>query len=297
MSTRVTFRFIGAVIKRVVSGVSNDELTTRAAALAYYSALSFAPLLVLMIWICASLNLDYQSDLVAGLNDLLGPKASDAVKAVIDNAQKAPGIGNIAGIVSIVITLISASGVFTELQTSINKIWGLQPKPNGAVMTWLRSRLHAFGLLLSLAFLLIVSFTASAAIAILVPHEPVVWHTLEAAISLVVFTAVFATIFKVLPDAIITWHDTLAGALLTSVLFTLGKMAIGMYLDHSSVGNAYGAAGSLMVLLVWVYYAGLILLLGAELTFAVATVRGESIKPSPHAELVRPLNEPAGHHS
>lgn len=276
-----------AIVQRTAQGFAHDELTTRAAALAFYSALSFAPLLVLLLWVVTSLEPAWQQQLVVSLQHLLGPRAADAVTLVLDNARERPGVGSWAGLFGLGVTLVGASAVFAQLQGAINRVWNLAPRPGGAVLDWLRARMLALGLLLSLAFLMVVSFAASALIAVFVRGDTLAWQVLEALISLSVFTAVFAAIFKVLPDATIAWPDAVVGAALTAVLFTAGKFAIGQYLARSNVGGAYGSAGGVVVLLVWVYYSALILLLGAELTQSVAEVGGRPIVPRAHAVVRR----------
>jgi membrane protein len=274
-------------VSRTAHGFAHDELTTRAAALAFYSALSFAPLLVLLLWLVTSLEPAWQDQLVVSLQHLLGPRAADAVTLVLDNARERPGVGSWAGLAGLAVTLVGASAVFAQLQGAINRVWNLAPRPGGAVLDWLRARMLALGLLLSLAFLMVVSFAASALIAVFVRGDTLAWQVLEALISLSVFTAVFAAIFKVLPDATIAWPDAVVGAALTAVLFAVGKFAIGLYLARSNVGGAYGSAGGVVVLLVWVYYSALILLLGAELTQSVAEVGGRPIVPRAHAVVRR----------
>jgi membrane protein len=286
-------RFVWHIVRRTANGFGDDELSTRAAALAFYSALSFAPLLVLLLWVIASLQPQWQGQLVGSLRDLVGPRASDAVQLVIDNAKQRPGVGSWAGLIGLAVTLVGASAVFAQLQGAINRVWNLRTRPGRAVMGWLRSRMHAFGLLLSLAFLLVISFGASALIAVFVRGDTIWWQLIEVLISLLVFSLVFAAIFKVLPDAIIAWSDSLIGASLTAVLFAIGKFGIGLYLSHSDVGGAYGPAGGVVVLLVWVYYSALILLLGAELTQAVAEARGRPILPREHAERTATVVAPA----
>lgn len=271
------------VIRRTVAGIGQHEMLTRAAALAFYSALSFAPLLILLLWLVASLQPAWQAQLVASLNSLFGPRASDAVKLVIANAAQRPRFGSWAGWLGIGVTLFSALAVFAQLQDSLNRVWDLRARPGNQVVDWLRTRMHAFGLLLSLAFLLIISFAASTVIAVFTRGDTLIWQVIELLVSLLVFGVVFAAIYKVLPDAIIDWRDALTGAGLTALLFAAGKFGIGFYLAHSSVGGAYGPASSVVVLLVWVYYSAVILLIGAELTQAVATVRGSPIRPSAHA--------------
>ncbi|MBS7458831.1 YihY/virulence factor BrkB family protein [Coralloluteibacterium stylophorae] len=275
------------VVKRTGGNFSEDELMTRAAALAFYTALSLAPLLVLLLWIVSSLSPSWQQGLVQDLNELVGPQASQALALVIENADDRPGVGSLAGWIGLAVTLFGASAVFAQLQDALNKVWGVKPRPGKAVTAFLRARMHAIGLLLTLAFLLIVSLWASTLIAMFVPGDTIAWRIVEALVSLALFALVFAGMFKVLPDVIIPWRDTIYGALLTALLFAVGKFGIGLYLDHADVGGAYGPAGALVVLLVWVFYSAVILLLGAELTEAVAVVRGSQLRPSEHAVPLR----------
>ena len=279
---KVTLR----TIRNVVKGFGDDELMTRAAALSFYSALSFAPLLVLLLWIVASMSVSWQDQLVAELTSMVGDQAGEAVKLVIANASARPGFGSWAGLISLGVTLVGASAVFAQLQNALNRAWGVRPRAGRAILGWLRSRAQAVGLLLSIAFLLIISFVASAGIAIFANQETVIARVLEAVVSFAIFAFVFAAMYKLLPDAIIDWFDASVGAVLTALLFTVGKYGIGVYLDRSQVGGAYGSAAGVIVLLVWVYYSAIILLLGAELTQAVAEARGAPIRPSAHAELI-----------
>lgn len=285
------FRLAWRVIRNVIRGFSDDELMTRAAALAFYSALSFAPMLVLLLWVAASLRPEWQNQLIDSLTGLVGERAGEGVRLVVQNAGAQPHLGNMAGLIGLGVTLFGASLVFTQLQRAINRIWGVRPRPGRAWLDWLRARMHAMGLLLTLAFLLIISFGASTLIAIFVKGNPVIWQGLDVVIAFGVFIFVFAAIFKVLPDAIITWKDALIGAGLTALLFALGKYGISIYLDHSKVGGAYGPAGGVVVLLVWVYYSAVILLLGAELTEALAYERGTPIEPRAHAMRLHPEND------
>lgn len=285
---RKSLRTAWRVILDVVHGFGDDELMTRAAALAFYSALSFAPMLVLLLWVVSSLRPEWQNQLVDSLAGLVGERAGEGVRLVIEHTGEEPQLGNLAGLIGLGVTLVGASLVFAQLQRAINRVWGLRSRPGRAWLDWLRSRMHALGLLLTLAFLLIISFGASTLIAVFVKGNTFVWHGLELVMTLAIFTVVFAAIFKVLPDAIITWKDALIGAGLTAVLFALGKLGIGLYLDNSHVGGAYGPAGGVVVLLVWVYYSSIILLLGAELTEALANVRGVPIQPRSHAMRARP---------
>lgn len=285
---RSLWQFIVKVVKGTASGAAKDDLMTHAAAVAFYSALSFAPMLVLLLWLVASLQPAWQEQLIGSINHLVGTRASDAVKLVISNAEERPQLGHWAGILGLLVTLIGASTVFAQLQLAINRVWNLQAAPRNAIFSWLLTRMHAFGLLLTLAFLLIISLVASTAIAVFVRSDTLAWQLIEAVVALLLFGLVFASIYKVLPDAQIDWRDTLLGGVFTAVLFAVGKFGISLYLSHSDVGGAYGPAGSVVVLLVWVYYSVVILLLGAELTQNVAEVRGVPIRPNAHAEVVAP---------
>ena len=276
------------VVKCTAKGAANDDLLTHAAAVAFYSALSFAPMLVLLLWLVSSLQPAWQQQLINSVNHLVGAQASDAVKLVINNAEQRPQLGHWAGILGLLVTLIGASTVFAQLQLAINRVWNLEARPSNAVFSWLLTRMHAFGLLITLAFLLVISLVASTVIAVFVHSDTVVWEAIEAIVGLLLFGLVFASIYKVLPDATIDWRDALLGGAFTAVLFVIGKFGISLYLSHSDVGGAYGPAGSVVVLLVWVYYSVLILLLGAELTQNVAEVRGAPIRPNAHAEVVAP---------
>lgn len=276
-------------VKLAAAGFSDDELMTRAAALAFYSALSMAPLLVLLIWALSLLHSGWDTKLLDMLNGMIGPRAAGAVKAVMDNAKERPQVGNIAGLVGLVVTLIGASAVFAQLQGSLNRVWGVRSRPGAAVGAWLRTRAHALALLVGIAFLLVVSFLLSGVIQLLVPGNTMAWQIIEDLISAAVFVLVFGAMYKVLPDAIIEWSDALVGALLTAVLFIAGKFLIGIYIDHSNVGGAYGPAGAIIVLLTWVYYSSIIVLMGAELTRGLADARGKPIRPNAHAVEIQSL--------
>lgn len=275
-TTRVT-------VVSAATGFSDDELMTRAAALAFYSALSFAPMLVLLIWALSSLHRGWDSQLINSLNGIVGSRAAEAVQGVMDNARARPHTGSIAGWISLGVTLFGASAVFAQLQSALNRVWRVRPRPGAAVGAWLRTRAHAVALLVGIAFLLVISFVITAAIQLLVPGDTLAWQVIENLISAAVFVAVFGAMYKVLPDALIEWGDALRGALLTTVLFVIGKILIGVYINYSQVGGAYGPAGAIIVLLTWVYYSSIVVLMGAELTRGLADARGQPIRPNDHA--------------
>jgi membrane protein len=203
---------------------------------------------------------------------------------VLQNAKSRPTLGNVAGVVGLLITLFSASVVFAQLQGALNVIWDVQARPGKAITAWLWARARAIALLVGVTFLLIVSFVVSTLIRFFVPTDSWIWSIAEQVISLLVFIAAFGAMYRVLPDARIAWADAWRGALLTTVLFIAGKYAIDLYIRHASVGGAYGPAGALVVLLTWVYYASTIVLMGAELTHGLSAARGEKARPEQQAE-------------
>jgi membrane protein len=227
--------------------------------------------------------------LAAQLESLMGQAGRELVNSILTTTS--PEGGTWAAVVGLVTLVIGATAVFGELQTTMNLIWEVQPAPtSGAwagIWAWLKSRVFSLGLVFALAFLLVVSLVVSAALAGAAalfqgPEQTFLSRLLEIAVSLAVLTAMFALFFKYVPDAEIRWRDVWLGGFVTAVLFTLGKTAIGYYLGQASVGSAYGAAGSMVVLLVWVYYSALIVFFGAEFTQAWATRHG-GVAPQPHA--------------
>ena len=269
----------------------NDNCLRLAASLAYYTALSLAPLVLLIVGVIG-LVLDRQqvgSQLSAQLEGLIGPAGRELVTSIL--AATSPQGGTIATLIGLGTLLIGGTAVFGELQATMNLIWEVQPAPTSGVWTgiwaWLRERIFSLAIVFALAFLLLVSLVISAALASAAalfhgPEQALLSRLLELAVSLLVLTFVFALLYKYVPDAEIGWRDVWPGALITAILFTLGKTAIGLYLGRASVGSAYGAAGSMVVLLVWVYYSALIMFFGAEFTHAWATRHG-GVTPQPHA--------------
>ena len=276
-----------ALLKRTVttafSGFGDDELMTRAAALAIYASVSFAPVLILLVWMLSALHSDGQQQLATMLTGMIGPRAADAIQAVVNSAREHPHGGNIAGLIGIVVTLVGASAVFAQLQGALNRIWRVESKPGNAIGAWLRARARALALLGGIGFMMIVTFVVSAVLQLAVPGETLAWAILEYLLSAMVFVLAFGAMYRVLPDAQIHWRDALQGGALTTLLFLVGKWGIGLYIDHSGVGGAYGAAGALVVLLTWVFYAAVIVLMGAELTHALMRARGERARPVEHA--------------
>ena len=279
------------VLLRTVQDWWQDNCLRLAASLAYYTALSLAPLVLLIVGV-VGLVLERQQvaqQLTTQLEGLMGPAGRELITTILTTTS--PQEGALATIMGLVTLFIGATAVFGELQATLNLIWEVQPAPTGGVWAgiwaWLRQRIFSLAIVFALAFLLLVSLVISAALASAAalfhgPEQALLSRVLELAVSLLVLTFVFALLYKYVPDAAIGWRDVWLGGLITAVLFTLGKTAIGVYLGQASVGSAYGAAGSLVVLLVWVYYSALILFFGAEFTQAWATRHG-GVAPQPHA--------------
>ncbi|HEX2279093.1 MAG TPA: YihY/virulence factor BrkB family protein [Candidatus Tectomicrobia bacterium] len=268
-----------------------DNCLRLAASLAYYTALSLAPLILLLVGVLGVV-LDRQqvaSQLESQLEGLMGPAGRELVTSILTTTS--PEGGAFATVVGLITLFIGATAVFGELQTTMNLIWEVRPAPTDGVWAgiwaWLRERVFSLAIVFALAFLLLVSLVVSAALAgaaalLWGPEQTFLSRLLELAVSLAVLTLGFALLFKYVPDAEVRWRDVWLGGFATAVLFTLGKTAIGYYLGQASVGSAYGAAGSMVVLLVWVYYSALIVFFGAEFTQAWATRQG-GVAPQPHA--------------
>ncbi|MET0283655.1 MAG: YihY/virulence factor BrkB family protein [Polyangiales bacterium] len=279
------------VFKETARDWSRDNATRLAASLAYYTVLSLAPLLMLAVSIS---GLVFGEEAARGqiaqqLTAVVGPEAGEGVETVLKNAQ-APDTGTLSSILGIAVLMFGASGVFGELQSSLNEVWQVRRKP-GSFWNVIRERFFSFSMVLGVAFLLLVSLLVSAVLTAVghrlshaLPGGETVWLVLNAVISLGIISVIFALLFKVIPDVEIAWRDVWVGAVVTAILFTVGKFGLDMYLGRASVASPYGAAGSLIVLVIWVYYAAQILFFGAEFTQVHARRRGAVVKPSKYAE-------------
>jgi membrane protein len=282
-----------AFIKQIGSEWSKDSVPRLGAALAYYTALSIAPLLVIALSLAALFFGDEaaRNQIDEQLSSLVGAQGGKAIQDMIANADR-PRVGGVATILSIGTLLLGAAGVFGELQSSLNTIWGVKPKEGRGVWGFLRDRFLSFAMVLGIAFLLLVSLLLNAALAAvtklvyaLPESAAVVGHIIDFSVALLVVTILFALMFKLLPDVKMAWRDVWLGAFVTSLCFNVGKIAIGLYLGRSSMGSSYGVAGSFVVLLVWVFYSAQILFLGAEFTEVYANRYGSRIVPDENAEV------------
>lgn len=281
-----------AILKKAAWDWMEDQAPTLGAALAFYTVFSLAPLLVITIAI-AGLVLGQdaaQGQIFDQLRILIGAASAEAVQDVVQNANTKPATGVLTTIIGVLALLFGASGVFGQLQTSLNAIWGVEPKPGRGVWGIVQDRILSFGFILVVGFLLLVSLVLTTAIAFagewlggMFPAIETIVQIANSILSLAVITLLFAMIFKFMPDAKIAWHDVWIGAFITAALFTVGKLVLGLYLGKSSVGSSYGAANSLIVLLLWVYYSSQIVFFGAEFTRAYANRFGSRIVPADNA--------------
>jgi membrane protein len=269
-----------SVLREAARQWSAHKAPKMGAALSYYTALSLAPLVLLVLSVVslAVSSETAQAELVAQFNELVGPEGGALVKGILKNAAEGGG-GVWATIVGFTVLLLGASAVFGELQDSLNQIWDVPPSRR----PWtekLKDRALSFAMVFVIGFLLLVSLILSAAISGItkfmsgaLPALGMVWELGNTSVSFVVATLLFAIIFRVLPDVRIEWRDVWTGAAITALLFVVGKFLLGLYLGRSAVGSSYGAAGSLIVILLWVYYSSQILFFGAEFTCAYAKQR------------------------
>jgi membrane protein len=281
-----------ALLKATAFEWLDDQAPTLGAALAYYTVFSLAPLLIISI---ALAGLVFGAEAAQGqifdqLRGLLGEASGKAMQEIVQSASAEPKTGVVATVIGVVTLLFGASGVFGQLQASLNIIWGVQPKPGRGILGIIRDRSLSFGFILVVGFLLLVSLLLTAGIAFvgkqfgaMVPGMEALIQILNSILSLAVITLLFGMMFKILPDANIAWRDVWIGAFITALLFTLGKFALGFYLGRSGIASSYGAAGSLIVLLLWVYYSSQIVFFGAEFTQVYANRFGSHVTPSSNA--------------
>jgi membrane protein len=272
------------VMKRALAGWWDDNVPRLGASLAYYTLFALSPVLLVATAIAGLVfgPEAVRGEIVGQIQGLVGRQGAEAVQAMLEGAAK-PSSSIPATVVGFVTLFLGATGAFLELQTALNAIWRVKPRPGARVRDFLTQRLISFGLVVAVGFLLLVSLLVSAALAALsrylgniFPALTAVWAAGNVLVSLFVITLLFAMVYKILPDVRLRWRDVWIGALVTAGFFSVGKQLIGLYLGTSSVGSSYGAAGSVVVLLVWVYYSAQVVLLGAEFTrFYVERFRGQ----------------------
>jgi membrane protein len=283
------------IFKQTLAGWWEIKAPRLGAALAYYTILSLAPLLIIatpFIGLVFHDPTQAQSGIVSQFEALVGHEGALAVKAIITSRPEYPPT-RLTTYLGIAVLVFGATGVFAQLQDALNTVWGVVPAPGfgkHALLSFLRQRFISFAMVLGICFLLLVSLVFSAGLAVAqqvidsrIQTLAITWTIAHNVTSVVIMTILFAMMFKILPDAKVPWRDVWVGALLTSLLFTAGKYVIGLYLGNASIGRAYGGAGSIVVLLVWVYYSAQLVFIGAEFTHEYAKVRGSRVVPEDHA--------------
>jgi membrane protein len=283
------------ILKHTAYAFSEDNAFKLSASLSYFTVFAMGPVLIIIISLA---GMFFGKDAVAGrvyeeLHDLIGSESAMQIQNIITNAQQTHAT-NIGALIGIILLFIAATGVFTEIQGSINFIWSVRAKPKKGWLKFLGDRLLSFSLVVGLGFLLMVTLIIDALLTLLstrlmqfIPNYTVyLFNVVNTLVILAVITGLFTVIYKVLPDALISWKDAVIGSAFTAVLFLLGKFLIGFYLGRTDMGITYGAAASIVIILLWVYYSSLILYFGAEFTKIYALHSGEGIRPKPTAVFI-----------
>ena len=272
----MSWRSIWRLLKETVDEWQQDKVDRMAAALAYYTLFSIAPLLVIAVAVAGAVfgQEAARGEVVTQIQGLLGKAGAEVVQTALANTQN-PQAGNgiVPTLISTLVLIFGASGVFVQLQDSLNTVWNVEVSSKAGVKAVVRKRIFSFAMVITIGFILMISLVVSAGLAALstftnqlFPVLASLWRLLNLGVSLGTFTFLFALIYKYIPDIKITWRDVLIGAAFTSVLFSIGKELLGLYLGNGAFGSTYGAAGSLVTMLAWIYYSVQIMLFGAEFT-------------------------------
>ena len=303
MKKKVSIKGIWKVLKGAFTGFADDKVMRLSGSLAYYTVFSMGPLLVVIISLCGLFlgREAVEGKIYGTLQGFVGQDTAAQLQEIIRNASIS-GKSKVAAIVGVVTLLIGATTVFAEIQESINDIWGLKPKPKRGWVKMLQNRFLSFSVIVSLGFILLVSLAISGIIegissrlqAAYPDVTIITFYIFNLLLTLLITAFIFAVIFRVLPDAKIQWRDVAAGSIVTALLFMMGKAVIGLYISQSNVGSTYGTAGSLVVLLVWVYYSSMILYFGAEFTKSYAMEYGAPIHPNKYAVTIQQVEVETG---
>ena len=276
-----------SLLKQTYDEWNQDQAPRLAAALSYYTVFSIAPFLIVVI---AVAGIAFGQEAVQGSLDeqiqgLVGREGADMIQEIVQNSRK-PADNVIASVIGVATLLMGAGGVFGQLKNALNTVWNVEAKQGGGILNTIKERFLSFSMVLGVGFLLVVSLAMSTILSLvqnyfatLLPGTEVLLQVLNFVLSFGIITLLFAMIYKVLPDAEITWHDVWIGAAVTALLFTIGKTLLGIYLGNSGVASSYGAAGSLILILLWIFYSSQILLFGAEFTQVFARRYGSQIRP------------------
>jgi len=293
-SQRTFLKSIFKLLKQTASEWIDQDVSTMAAALAFYTLFAIAPLFVIVLAVAALLFGEEAArrELFSQISGLVGSEGGEAIQSLISAAHK-PEAGIWATIIAVTTLFVGATGVFVQLQVSLNSIWGILRVPGRGIYNFIKDRLISFALVLGIGFILLVSLIFNVGLSTLnkfmvdlLPAHEIIWQGINFVVSFGVITLLFAIIFKVLPDVKITWGDVWLGAIITALLFNIGKHLFGLYLGRTSVASAYGAAGSIVIVLLWVYYSAQILFFGAKFTQIYSNRYGSHLETVSGAEAV-----------
>ncbi|MEO5802460.1 MAG: YihY/virulence factor BrkB family protein [Verrucomicrobiota bacterium] len=294
MSKRINFKSIPKLLKETASEWMSDKAPRLGAALAYYTIFSIAPLIIIAITIAGLAFQDAQQQVVAQVQSLVGEEGAKTVESMIKAAQK-PAQSAIATFLGFATLIFGAAGVFIQLKDALNTIWDVEETSASGIWVFVKKYFLSFSMVVGIGFLLLVSLLLEAGLAIAgefvkdrIPGMDVIMQTVAVVISFGAVTLLFAMLFKFLPDVKVAWHDVWIGAVLTAAMFVLGKIGLGVYLGKAATASAYGAAGSLVIILLWVYYSAQILFFGAEFTQVYAKYHGSHYTPEVHKKNLSP---------
>jgi len=283
---------IFGIFKDTFKDWSEDKATRLGASLAYYTIFSIGPVLLITVAIASFVFADAKQQIVTTVSSVVGKEGGDVISSTIDNANKG-GANIFATIIGIITLLLAASGVFGQLKDSLNTIWEVKLKPDQGILATLKDRFLSFTMVLGTGFLLLVSLVLNAGVAALnvflksiLPGGDLLGQIVSLVVTFGIVTVMFALLFRFLPDVDIRWKDVWIGAAITALLFGLGQYLLALYLQFGNVGSAFGATGSLVVVLVWVYYSAQIFLFGAEFTQVYTNKYGSRVRPDANAEFV-----------
>lgn len=290
MSVRVAW----ITVKTAFKDFGRDNVIILSAALAFFSMLSLAPLLVLLLTVAGWLGPDTQQRIIQRAQSMVGPQAGQIIGTIIQQVEGKQDLAPVAALIGLIGTLIAATGAFSHLQYSLNRIFKVRLKrKKGFIFTWLWTRFLSLLMILAIAGVLIASVIVTSLIAMVLEQGGPLWLIVNLVVSAAVFSLAFTLMFKVLPDVELSWGSAWMGGIITGLLFLAGQYGISEYLARAGAASAFGAAGSLALLLLWMFYSAIVLFLGAELTHAYVSCCGRQVTPDRHAERVEGAKTPA----
>lgn len=262
LTARLEQSWPGKFVQRFI----DYDILALAAALSFYTLISLAPLVLMLLWLTTTLMPSAQDEFFNQIGQLVGAQVESTARLVVENAEDQPSTGSFAAVLGLLALLVGASAVFGQLQAALNRVFRSDATRLPGILAWLRKRLLSFGMVVSVGFLLVVSMAVQAALQVLIAYIPDLFPVVAAAVSFVLYTLVFMAMYRFLPDRPVSVRRSLFGGALTAVLFMAGRWAIGLYLGRATLGTAYGPAGGLVVMLVWMYYCAVVFLGGALIT-------------------------------